>query len=234
VLTARYRLGMFQPPDKTPFASIGPEVIGSAEHKAAAVEAVEKGAPAMACLVCLVPWTVRMRSLHGCCLHPAFVCLFTSVGRAAGTVLLKNIASVSRRRMLPLDKAGKQRIVVAGPMVRLLPGDCLAAVCKWGRGPWVQHRRCRMSHLTDSSDMGTTYRLQAHTTEYLLGNYYGSPAGGVTTPFAAIKVCAIRHSDVHICAALVPIDFEEICQLMAGPSLNAHRTRWMAGGARTW
>ena len=30
--------------------------------------------------------------------------------------------------MLPLDKAGKQRIVVAGPMVRVLPGDWLAAV----------------------------------------------------------------------------------------------------------
>ena len=50
VLTARYRLGMFQPPDTTPFASIGPEVVGSAGHKAAAVEAVEKGAFAMACL----------------------------------------------------------------------------------------------------------------------------------------------------------------------------------------
>lgn len=44
VLTARYRVGMFQPPDSVPFASIGAEVVGSAEHKAAAVEAVEKGA----------------------------------------------------------------------------------------------------------------------------------------------------------------------------------------------
>ena len=63
-----------------------------------------------------------------------------------------------------------------------------------------------MSHLADrSSDMGITYRLQAHTTEYLLGNYYGSPAGGVTTPFTAIKVCAVRYLDVHIFAASVPI-----------------------------
>lgn len=30
--------------------------------------------------------------------------------------------------------------------------------------------------------------LQAHTTEYMLGNYYGIPAGDVTTPFMAIKV----------------------------------------------
>jgi len=27
----------------------------------------------------------------------------------------------------------------------------------------------------------------AHTTEYMLGNYYGTPSGGVMTPFAAIK-----------------------------------------------
>lgn len=130
MLTARYRLGMFQPPDKTPFASIGPEVIGSAEHKAAAVEAVEKGAPAMVCLVVAGPmdWQDEESVCRHCCLPENLVSLFTKPGDAAGTVLLKNIASGSRRRMLPLDKAGKQRIVVAGPMVRLLPGDWLPAV----------------------------------------------------------------------------------------------------------
>ncbi len=42
----------------------------------------------------------------------------------AGSVLLKNIASGGRRRLLPLDKHAKQRIVVAGPMVRLFCTAC--------------------------------------------------------------------------------------------------------------
>ena len=110
--------------------------------------------------------------------------------------------------MLPLDKAGKQRIVVAGPMVRLLPCNW-SAVVQVGNSPPVQHRCCNMSHLTGrSGDIGMTHCLQAHTTEYLLGNYYGSPAGSVTTPFTAIKVRAICLSDVHICAALAPIDLK--------------------------
>lgn len=45
VLTARARLGMFEPPDGVPFADIGGDVIGAAEHKAAAVKAVEQGHP---------------------------------------------------------------------------------------------------------------------------------------------------------------------------------------------
>lgn len=70
----------------------------------------------------------------------------------------------------------------------------------------MQHTRWHVSQLMDrSGDIGMAHCLQAHTTEYLLGNYYGRPAGSVTTPFTAIKVCGIRHASVHICAALVPI-----------------------------
>jgi hypothetical protein len=83
VLTARYRLGMFQPPDKTTFASIGPEVIGSAEHKAAAVEAVEKGAPAMVGLVVPGPMDQQDEECvcrHGCCLHLVSCSVLVHIG----------------------------------------------------------------------------------------------------------------------------------------------------------
>jgi hypothetical protein len=124
VLTARYRLGMFQPPGSVPFASIGPEVVGSAEHKAAAVEAVEKGASLRHLALC-----DTFSGMAGLWCEKAGACdefggVLMSAGVVAGTVLLKNIASGSRARMLPLDKAGKQCIVVAGPMVRQWPCSC--------------------------------------------------------------------------------------------------------------
>ena len=122
VLTARYRLGMFQPPGSVPFASIGPEVIGSAEHKAAAVEAVEKGASLRHLALCgTFPGLAGLWCQNAGACNGWYVLSLHARGVTAGTVLLKNIASGSRARMLPLDKAGKQRIVVAGPMVRGLP-----------------------------------------------------------------------------------------------------------------
>lgn len=114
---------MFQPPGSVPFASIGP-----AEHEAAAVQAVEKGASlSVLNLLWRVPCKMHMSapsqgSLCGEAAEPkrlgAAIHQFALCGMFAGTVLLKNIASGSRSRMLPLDKHAKERIVVAGPMVR--------------------------------------------------------------------------------------------------------------------
>lgn len=39
-------------------------------------------------------------------------------------MLLKNIASGGKSRLLPLDKHAKEHIVVAGPMVRLAHDAC--------------------------------------------------------------------------------------------------------------
>lgn len=62
VLRARSRLGMFEPPSSVPFADIGGDVIGAAEHKAAAVEAVEKGSD----LQLMRPGAMCVRQLQEC------------------------------------------------------------------------------------------------------------------------------------------------------------------------
>ncbi len=42
LFTARFRLGMFDPEDRVPFAKLPPSVVGSAEHQALALQAAEK------------------------------------------------------------------------------------------------------------------------------------------------------------------------------------------------
>lgn len=42
-----------------------------------------------------------------------------------------------------------------------------------------------------TADAFRVLQLQAHTTEYMLGNYYGKPAGEVVTPFSAIKASSL-------------------------------------------
>ena len=101
---------------------------------------------------------------------------------AAGSVLLKNIASGHKARMLPLDEHAGARIVVAGPMVRhsrVLSLPLIVSVICWLER-WSTQLPADTAYILSA--------LQAHTTEYLLGNYYGIPAGEVITPFRAIKV----------------------------------------------
>lgn len=97
-------------------------------------------------------------------------------------------------------------------------------------------RRCwHMSHLTDNTGDIRIHCLQAHTSEYLLGNYYGNPAGSVITPFTAIKVCGVVAATQMCKSALRwSHSMKQVCKLVADPCLDAHRTRWMAGGARIW
>lgn len=45
VLTRRFQLGMFDPPDQQPWSTIPMDVVGSQRHLEAAVEAVRRGEP---------------------------------------------------------------------------------------------------------------------------------------------------------------------------------------------
>ncbi|KAL3158805.1 hypothetical protein ABBQ32_011532 [Trebouxia sp. C0010 RCD-2024] len=105
VLTQRFQLGMFDPPERQPWSTIPMDVVGSQRHLEVAVEAVRRG-----------------------------------------SVLLKNRKSTIHHgspKTLPLDAAKLKKVSVLGPF--------------------------------------------ANSTEMLLGNYYGTPAGPVTTPYEAIK-----------------------------------------------
>lgn len=87
----------------------------------------------------------------------------------AGSVLLKNAAASGKRRLLPLDKHAQQRIVVAGPMVRLVCEP--PAVCRL-----LHSTACTLSLHSPAGGPASATRLlrdsyaatQAHTTEYML------------------------------------------------------------------
>nr|QOL01198.1 putative extracellular protein TR9_010 [Trebouxia lynnae] len=105
VLTQRFKLGMFDPPELQPWSSIPMDVVGSQHHVEVAEEAVRRG-----------------------------------------SVLLKNKKTSIHHgapKTLPLDASKLKKVSVLGPF--------------------------------------------AHSPEMLLGNYYGTPAGHVTTPFEAVK-----------------------------------------------
>ncbi|DBA66929.1 TPA: hypothetical protein ACH3X2_002045 [Trebouxia sp. C0005] len=116
VLTQRFQLGMFDPPEQQPWSTIPMEVVGSQCHLEAAIEAVRKG-----------------------------------------SVLLKNKKLMPHHgspKGLPLDASKLKKVSVLGPF--------------------------------------------ANSPEMLLGNYYGTPAGPVTTPFEAIKAYLGDGVDVQL------------------------------------
>lgn len=116
VLTQRFQLGMFDPPEQQPWSTIPMEVVGSQRHLEAAIEAVRKG-----------------------------------------SVLLKNRKLTPHHgspKGLPLDASKLKKVSVLGPF--------------------------------------------ANSPEMLLGNYYGTPAGPVTTPFEAIKAYLGDGVDVQL------------------------------------
>ncbi|DBB14816.1 TPA: hypothetical protein ACH3X3_004423 [Trebouxia sp. C0006] len=116
VLTQRFQLGMFNPPEQQPWSTIPMEVVGSQRHLEAAIEAVRKG-----------------------------------------SVLLKNKKLMPHHgspKGLPLDASMLKKVSVLGPF--------------------------------------------ANSPEMLLGNYYGTPAGPVTTPFEAIKAYLGDGVDVQL------------------------------------
>ncbi|KAL0032947.1 hypothetical protein WJX77_007980 [Trebouxia sp. C0004] len=116
VLTQRFQLGMFDPPEQQPWSTIPMAVVGSQRHLEAAIEAVRKG-----------------------------------------SVLLKNKKLTPHHgspKGLPLDASKLKKVSVLGPF--------------------------------------------ANSPEMLLGNYYGTPAGPVTTPFQAIKAYLGDGVDVQL------------------------------------
>ena len=46
VLSSKFKLGVFDPPDKVPYAKLGEETLGAPEHLAKAREAAARGAHA--------------------------------------------------------------------------------------------------------------------------------------------------------------------------------------------
>ena len=61
----------------------------------------------------------------------------------------------------------------------------------------------------------------ANSPEMLLGNYYGSAAGPVTTPYEAIKVCVIMLTLRDMCCSCLQVVCTDILFLSAS-SLFRH------------